>query len=238
MANVQHIIFDIICDRIWQPFFSEYLLKHDGARSALKDVYVRLAADGNQVQRDWKVSTLRMLDQLDGTSDSLHLVESLAAEVMDILRPLLDDRQVIRFQTDLRQLFTRSIELGKTAERDRSPIQISREPSLDDSNGWQEYCQGLSEVSGTDLPSPPMGSQHPLYVTPKIYRPATEETHEFLILAGSALFPHTGIFQQGLAEWQHIKNAYREAAKSFGKSRKASTSSAVIVSPTWPGAGG
>jgi hypothetical protein len=59
------------------------------------------------------------------------------------------------------------------------------------------------------------GLSIPLYVTPKIYRPATNETQEFLVLAGSALFPHTGIFQQGLAEWEHIKNAYREAAKKL-----------------------
>lgn len=69
-------------------------MKYDRARLALQDIYVRLAADGDQVQRKWKVSALRMLNQFDGTSDSLHLVESLTAEAIDILRPLLDDRQV------------------------------------------------------------------------------------------------------------------------------------------------
>ena len=76
-----------------------------------------------------------------------------------------------------------------------------------------------------------MGSHHPLYVTPKIYRLATNETQEFLVLTGSALSSHTGIFQQGLEEWEYIKNAYREAAKSFGKSRKTSIT-------MWLGAGG
>jgi hypothetical protein len=39
-------------------------------------------------------------------------------------------------------------------------------------------------------------------------------------LLGRRCFPHTGIFQQDLAEWHPRKNTYREAAKSFGKSRK------------------
>jgi hypothetical protein len=236
LAGVQHIIFDVICNQIWQPFFSEYLWKHNGTRSILEDLHVRLAADGHQVQRNWKVSTLKMLDQLDATADSLQLMEVLTEEVIETLRPLLDERLVTQFRTELRQLFTIAVQLGKTAERDRVPIQISREPSLSDTKGWREYSQGRYEASDSDLPSPPMESQVPLYVTPKIYRPATETTPELLIRAGSALFPHTGIFQENLAEWQQMKNAVREATKSISKSRKLSTSS-TVVTPTWAGHG-
>jgi hypothetical protein len=236
LASVQHIIFDVICNKIWQPFFSEYLWKHNGTRSVLDALYGRLAADGDQVQRYWKVSTLKTLDQLDATSDSLQLMEVLAEEVIETVRPLLDERQVTQFQTELRQLFTKAVQLGKKAERDRLPIQISREPSSSDAKGWQEYSQDLYEASDSDRPSPPMESQAPLYVIPRVYRPATETTPELLIHAGSALFPHTGIFQEGLAEWQQMKNAVREATKSISKSRKLSTSSTVVM-PAWSARG-
>jgi hypothetical protein len=236
LASVQHIIFDVICNQIWQPFFSEYLWKHNGTRSIFQDLYLRLAADGDQVQRNWKVSTLKKLDQLDATSDSSQLMEVLTEEVIETVRPLLDERQATQFRTELRQLFTKAVQLGKTAERDRLPIQISREPSLSDEKGWREYSQDLYEASDSDLRPPPMESQLPLYVTPRVYRPLTETTPELLIHAGSALFPHTGIFQESLEEWQQMKNAVREATKSISKSRKLSTSS-TVVTPTWPGRG-
>jgi hypothetical protein len=236
LASVQHIIFDVICNQIWQPFFSEYLWKHNGTRSILENLYVRLAADGDQVQRNWKVSTLRMLDQLDATSDSLQLMEVLTEEVIEIVRPLLDERQATQFRTELQQLFTKAVQLGKMAERDRLPIRVSREPSSSDTEGWREHSQGLYEASDSDLPSPPMEPQVPLYVIPRVYRPATETTPELLIHAGSALFPHTGVFQESLAEWQQMKNAIREATKSISKSRKLSTSS-TVVTPIWPGRG-
>jgi hypothetical protein len=59
LANVEHIIFDVICDNLWQPFLSEYLWECLGARRVVVDIYSRLAADGNQVQRNWKVSISR-----------------------------------------------------------------------------------------------------------------------------------------------------------------------------------
>ena len=93
VASVQHIIFEVICNQIWQPFFSEYLWKHNGTRAFLEDLHVRLADDGGQVQRNWKVSTLKMLGQLDATSDSLHLMDFLTEEVIGTVHPLLDDRQ-------------------------------------------------------------------------------------------------------------------------------------------------
>jgi hypothetical protein len=236
VASIQHIIFEVICSQIWQPFFSEYLWNHNGTRSILERLHGRLAADGDQVQRNWKVSTLKMLGQLDTTSDTLHLMEFLTDEVIGIVRPLLDEPEPIQFRTELQQLFTKAIQLGKMAERDRLPVRFSREPSSSDTKGWLDYSQGRYEANDFDLPSSPMEPQVPMYVTPKIYRPATDTTPELLVHAGSALFPHTGIFQENLAEWQQIKNAVREASKCVSKSRKLSTSS-TLVSPMGVGRG-
>lgn len=230
LASVQHTIFDAICNKIWQPFFSEYLWKHNGTRSVFEDLHVRLAGD-DQVQRYWRVSTLKMLGQLDATSDSSQLMDTLTQEVTEIVRPLLDEPRIDQFRTDLRELFTRAAQLGKMAERDRLPVRFSREPSLSDAEGWREHSQGLNDAGEPDPPSSLMESQVPLCVIPRIYRPATETTPELLIHAGTALFPHTGILEECMAEWQQMKNAIREATKSI-KSRKLSTSS-TIVAPTW-----
>src|SRR5690349_5211792 len=69
VANAQHIIFNVICSTFWQPFFSKYLWKHDGdrdrdrVRSVLAKIYSDLATHGEDVQQNWKVATLKVLDQ-------------------------------------------------------------------------------------------------------------------------------------------------------------------------------
>ena len=236
-ANVEHVIFDAICDDLWQPFLSEHLLEMPKARSVIADIYSRLAAEGDQVQRNWKVSTLRILGQLDVALDSSPRLDFIAGGVIDTLRPLLDDRQVSQCQADLRQLFIKAIELGKTAERDRTPVQISRSPSLTDSNGWLEFSKGVYEASDTISPPTPVEPPCALYVTPKVYRPATAGVQEQVICSGSALFPNTGIFEQGRTEWDRLRKVYRDVAISMARERKASTGSMVLVSPTWLGNG-
>jgi hypothetical protein len=41
VACVKHIIFDAICDQLWQPFLSEYLLDKSKAmaRTVMTDIY-------------------------------------------------------------------------------------------------------------------------------------------------------------------------------------------------------
>jgi hypothetical protein len=109
LANVQHVIFDVICDDLWQPFLSEHLLGNPKAHSVIKHIYSRLAAEGDQVQRNWKVSTLRSLNQLDVASDFSSCLDLFVGGVIDTLRPLLDDRQVSKCQGDLRQQFIEAI---------------------------------------------------------------------------------------------------------------------------------
>jgi hypothetical protein len=233
LASVEHIIFDAICDDLWQPFLSEYLLEIPKTRSVIADIYSHLAAEGDQVQRNWKVSTLRILDQLDVAPDSSPRLDFIVGGVIETLRPLLDDRQATQCHAELRQLFVKAIKLGKTAERDRTPVQISRSPSLSDSNGWLESFKGVYDASDTASPSTLVEPPCALYVTPKVYRPATAEVQELVLCAGSALFPNTGIFQQGWAEWERFRKAYRDVALSIARERRASISSMVPVSPTW-----
>jgi hypothetical protein len=239
VACVKHIIFDAICDRLWQPFYSEYLLdklKATGG-TVMTEIYTGLEIEGDQVQRHWKCSTLKVLDRLDDSSDPPFVLNLVVGEVIDTLRPLLDDRQIAQCQEELRQLFIKAVEFGKTAERDRTPIQTSRDPSLEDPVGWIECFEGKIEddvtaVSPMVLVEPPAA----LYVTPKIYRPKTAEQEEQVLCAGSVLFPNTGILQEGWAEWESFKKESRELASKYGRERKMSMDStlmSVMSSPTW-----
>lgn len=86
------------------------------------------------------------------------------------------------------------MEFGKTGERDRTPLQISQNPSRKDPIGWIECFESKTE-DNRDVVSPMTSAEPPsaLYVTPKIYRPEAAEQEEQLLCAGSALFPNTGI---------------------------------------------
>lgn len=266
LASVQHVIFNIICGRLWHPFFSKHLWKHKGDRSALQEIYSRLEACGNNVQQNWKVSTLKSLDQLDDGLDTGEQVDELIAEwVVAHLQPLLDDSRAGQFKDELKVVFTDAIELGKTVERDQSPVHIETAPSLNDPDGWKEYLSDEYEMSdATDLSatSPTMDSPpEPLFVSPKIFRWKTRAAATALaktsapaaatgattptttagrpeielIQQGLALFPSTGIFQEGALEWQRISTAGREAAKNInGKARRPSMSTSMTGSGTMP----
>jgi hypothetical protein len=268
LANAQHVIFDVICGSLWQPFFSKHQWKCKQDRSTLTEIYSHLVACGEDVQQNWKVSTLKSLDQLDDAVDVREQIDDLIAEkVITCLQPLLDDSQTDQFKDELSVIFIDAIELGKMAERDQSLVYIDKIPSASDRDGWKEYLSDeyeTSDASDLSATSPTIDLPlEPLFVSPKIYRwaataiattsatatattAATTTTTASrpeveIIQQGLALFPSTGIFQDGASDWQRISNAGREVARNInGKARRqsmsASMTSSVIMpnSPTQP----
>ena len=175
LANAQHVIFNVICGSLWQPFFSKYLWKTKQDRSTLTKIYLHLAGRGEDVQQNWKVSTLKMLDQLDDGVDVGEQVDDLIEEkVIACLQSLLDDSQADQFKDDLKVVFLDAIELGKIAERDQSPTYVDRIPSVSDRDGWKEYLSEdyeVSDVSDLSATSPTTDSPpESLFVSPKIFR--------------------------------------------------------------------
>ena len=232
VANVQHIIFDIICDNLWKPFFSVREWDCRGGRQIFEDIYSSLTAEGDRVQRYWKVSTLKAIAQLDAKVNHSPLVDILVDKAIDMLRPLLDTRHIPQCKDELRKLFAKCIEVGKNAEQDRNPVQICRTPSSTDVEGWKEFFNGLyQDNTDPNQPTTPVESQIPRYVTPKVYRPATGS----VICPGSALFPNTGIFRQGMVELMEIRQKTRDLGSSIAKLRKASVGSAAFAPPNWNG---
>jgi hypothetical protein len=247
LASVQHTIFSTISGSVWQPFFSLHLWKHKEDKSSLPEIYSSLAAHGEDVQHNWKVSTLKILTQLDDKVDVGKFVDKLIdSKIIATLQPLLDDIQLEPLTDDLKAVFIDAIELGRTAERDQSLVCYDTSPSMSDRVGWKEYLSEEYEMMGdaADLSTTLSTSDflpEPLFVSPKIFRkvkragltgtattpvttaPECREEVE-VILPGVALFPDTGIFQEGATDWQRIRGAGREAAMNTnGKVRRSST---------------
>ncbi|KIW63992.1 hypothetical protein PV04_08952 [Phialophora macrospora] len=260
LAISQHIIFDAIHNSVWQPFFSQYLWKHTKDRATtptvLREIYSRLGADGADFQHNWKVSTLKILGQLDEKTDvGRLLVDMIEAKVVSPLKPLLDDAQVDSFRNDLKELFTDAIALGREAERDQSMVYVETVPSMmKDPEGWKEYLGSSEEYDTSDATDPSAVSPaseispEPLFVSPKIFRgvedfgaeaTATGGSKVELIQMGVALYPDTGIFLEGALEWQRIRGASKEAAKNNGspwlrRSSTSTTATGLGISPRSP----
>jgi hypothetical protein len=261
LATVRHLIFNVICESLWNPFFSTYLWQHNRERSTLIEIYSRLAAYGENVQQNWKVSTLKVLDKLDEEVNVREMIDDLITEnITGFLSPLLNDSQEDQFRSELAAVFNNAIRLGKMAERDPLPVYIDRAPSMSDKTGWleclseeDEATDGEDDLTQTQTSST-MGSsfrQDPLFVRPKISRreaptraaaatPTTATEAAVVIQPGLALFPITGIFQRGASEWHRISNAPREAARNINervagrRSSMSVTNSAILPGPRSP----
>ncbi|KAK5194501.1 hypothetical protein LTR92_005743 [Exophiala xenobiotica] len=256
LANVQHVIVKAIFGSVWKPFFSVHLRKQKRDNSAFPEIHQCLSTHGDEVQRHWKISTLKALDQLDAAEDVGDCTEEMIDQkIVAPLEPLLDNNKVDRFVTDLRTIFRAATELGKMARNDQSPVYLDTSPFVSDRDGWKEYWTEPDEITDTINQSPTSPTTHvrlePLFVSPKIYRhrgmtgqtatattniaAGVGEAEVEIIRPGSALFPATGIFQLGALDWQKIRDAGKEAAKNInGLTRRQSRSISVTGSGTVP----
>ncbi|KIX97760.1 uncharacterized protein Z520_06538 [Fonsecaea multimorphosa CBS 102226] len=246
LAHVQNIIFNVIGETVWPLFFSRYLLKNRKDRSLINDIYSQLATDGEEIQNDWKISTLKVLDRLDnGVDVGEKIRDAIDVRVVQVLEPLLGEKNKADFGTELKKVFTVAMELSQEWRRDRSPVYFDMSPSADSGKGWKEFSVGFDVE---DAPNPSLiacreGAFDPLCVSPRLYRKRETETatggsdpvEDELVHPGVALFPSTGIFQKGWIEWQGLRDAEREMRKAYtGKARRASiasTNTGMGVSP-------
>jgi hypothetical protein len=253
---VQHIIFRAIFGSVWKPFFSVYLRKQKRDTSTLPEIHQCLSTHGHEVQRHWKISTLKALDQLDAAEDVGDCTEEVIDQkIVAPLQPLLDNNKVDRFVTDLRTIFRAATELGKMARNDQSPVYLDTSPFVSDRDGWKEYWTEPDDITDTINQSPTSATTHvrlePLFVSPRIYRhrvmtgqvatattniaAGVGEAEVEIIRPGSALFPDTGIFQLGALDWQKIRDAGKEVARNInGPARRPSRSISVTGSGTVP----
>ncbi|KAK5455259.1 hypothetical protein LTS15_005979 [Exophiala xenobiotica] len=256
LANVQHIIFRAIFGSVWKPFFSAYLRKQKRDTSTLPEIHQCLSTHGHEVQRHWKISTLKALDQLDAAEDVGDCTEEVIDQkIVAPLQPLLDNNKVDRFVTDLKRIFRAATDLGKMARNDQLPVYLDTSPFVSDRDGWKEYWAEPDEITDTINQSPTSPTTHvrlePLFVSPKIYRyrgmtaqtatattniaAGVGEAEVEIIRPGSALFPDTGIFQLGALDWQKIRDAGKEAARNInGPARRQSRSVSMTGSGTVP----
>ncbi|RVX74921.1 hypothetical protein B0A52_01198 [Exophiala mesophila] len=160
LAYVQHIIFGVLCGSMWQPMFSPYLWVHKKDKmSVLQEIYSGLAAEGEDVQHNWKVSTLKILDQRDEEVDVGMLMDELIDQVVSATEPLLDRDQLDPFRDDLKVVFADGMELARTAQQDRFPVCVETTPSVNDRTGWKEYSNEEFDVVD-ELPRSPTSDVH------------------------------------------------------------------------------
>ncbi|KIW83031.1 hypothetical protein Z517_02274 [Fonsecaea pedrosoi CBS 271.37] len=234
LANVQNLIFDAIRETVWQPFFSRYLWKTKKDTHAIDEIYWNLAAEGEEIQHDWKVSTLRVLDRLDnGVDVEEKITAAIDQQVVQILEPLLSESNKADFRSELKKVFIKAAELGQESRRDRCPVYIDSSPSANSSSGWKEFSEGFDVE---DAPDPTLAScrdniYSALCVSPRVYRkrettatPGAGQEEDELVHAGVALFPGTGIFQKGKMEWDEFVLRERERW-NVGRTRRASVAS-------------
>ncbi|OAP54923.1 hypothetical protein AYL99_10623 [Fonsecaea erecta] len=241
LGIVQNIIFNAIRETVWPPFFSRSLWKNKKDRSLIYDIYLRLASDGEEIQNDWKVSTLKVLDRMDNgvdVGDKIGLAIEL--HVVQILEPLLGERKT-DFGNELKNIFARAMELSQEARRDRSPVCFDINPSADSGKGWKEFSEGF-DIEEAPNPPPVVFREkpfEPVCVVPRLYRKrdptaSPDAAENELVYPGVALFPSTGIFKQGMMEWEGLVQAEREIRKAYnGKARRAS----AVSFPTGMGMG-
>ncbi|KEF53399.1 uncharacterized protein A1O9_10374 [Exophiala aquamarina CBS 119918] len=242
-AAAEHIIIKFICDTLWRPFFSEYLVSSEVNDSVLPKMYAGMAEAGKDFQHRWKVATLKTLDNLDKTNmpNGQHKIGKIVdQQIIGPLRYLLDDSQALL--SDLNQIFCQAIELGKAAERDQMNIILDVTPylSAQNSGGWIEWLgeDYESDYGSDESPSSPTSTftaaslvvrTEPLLISPKILRQAETNGPMELVLPGRAIFPERGIFQDGALQWQTIHHASSQAARAKnGSNRRQSTATAGL----------
>ncbi|OCT49040.1 hypothetical protein CLCR_04651 [Cladophialophora carrionii] len=242
-AAAEHIVISFICDTIWRPFFSEYLVSSHVHDSVLPTMHSGMAEAGRDFQHRWKVATLKTLDKLDNmnkTNGQDEIWKLVDQQIMGPLRYLLGDPQA--FLSDLTQIVSQAIELGKAAERDQMKLIFDQAPSVSEQNSgwWIDWLDESYEPDyGTDQsPSSPTSTittaslivrTEPLLTSPKILRQVETSEEIELILPGRAIFPERGIFQEGALQWQKIRNASSEVARARnGIGRRQSTSTAGL----------
>ncbi|KAJ9607041.1 hypothetical protein H2200_008113 [Cladophialophora chaetospira] len=238
-AIAEHIIIEFMCDKIWRPFFSEYLVSSHVSNSLLPTIHSGMAEAGRDFQHRWKVATLMTLDKLDETHKAKgeHEIGKLVDhQIMEPLRHLLDNPPV--FVSAISQIFSKATELGKATERDRMNIIVDNTPytSQQNSGEWIDWLGGSYEPDywSDESPSSPASTvttlsmvvrTDPLSISPKILHQAETDGNIELILPGRAIFPERGIFQEGFLQWQKIRNASSEVARARnGMDRRQSTS--------------
>ena len=229
-AAAEHIIVIFMCDRLWRPFFSEYLVSSHVHDSVLPAICSGMAEAGRDFQHRWKVATLKMLDKLDNTNKTKgqHEIWKLVdQQIMAPLRYLLNDPQA--FLSDLNHIVSQAVELGKAAERDQMKIIFNQAPYVSEqsSGGWIDCLEESYEPDyGTEeSPSSPTSTTttttaslivrtEPLLTSPKILRQVGTNEEFELILPGRAIFPERGIFQEAALQWQKIRNASSDVARA------------------------
>jgi len=204
-----------ICDEIWQPFFSKGLLNHPEAMKFLVDISTSLAKVKSYREAIWRETTLQEVESYGDSTTSEDFLKSVVQNIMDKVRPLLDQMKIPSIKNELRKLCIEAMEFWANAQKDGSRIKAIMTPSQD-KVGWEEALSSVFPGHSTKLilsTSSSAENYKALVLFPEIVRtcqpdsqgnPTIESSNETpqprVLHNGWALFPETDIFHAGAEE--------------------------------------
>jgi hypothetical protein len=233
-ANVQNVIIQLICDRLWKPLFCESLWKHQNAQSYLDSISLAVDSTGLRRESLWRQTTLESTG--NGFSKSVmreEIIKNLTDDVLEQLQALIEPSQSDELSKELRNLFDLAIELWCNAQKDGSRIRTMTEPNKSNLNCWME---ALPEFPAHDAAQPSSSHSEGENYSALLLFPAVTRTsllnspletngnlleeQNRVLLKGRALFPDTTIFSQGAQE----KMEMEQAIKLMSRTRHSSVS--------------
>ena len=212
VRDVRHVISICLCGCIWQPFFPQNSLPNrQGVGQFLEGVSESLAARGGRSESAWRVLTLRGIDALGGSIIESSPVESTVQRVLETLRPLTMPSESAGFEEDLVGIVKMSVTLWEAARKDEAKFVVVKQPDPSDQEKWQaqDMC-GLEEASMPPDENIDTTGIEPLCLFPNILQ-ITPRGEPVVLHQGSALFPTSQVWIQGILEKKEHKEALVKA---------------------------
>ncbi|KAI9802280.1 MAG: hypothetical protein M1833_001786 [Piccolia ochrophora] len=207
LVNVEHLISIHICNRIWQPFFSDGLEGSPATKPLLEMISQRLSTRNEGSASAWRALTLRGLNPTSVFADS-RINESLVQDMKNILQLLLEPSVWPSVENALTELIDAAIKLWGLAQQDGARIEIHASAHVRHKEGWDR----LNDVAPSNIHDFENQSDTPdvesLCLFPKIHRfdGFNETAGNNDLHSGKALFADNNIFTQGKTECKYLQD--------------------------------
>jgi hypothetical protein len=254
-ANVQNVIIQLICEKLWKPLFCESLWGNHDAQSYLDEISSVLDSKGLQRESLWRHTTLEFTEKGFGRPMMREeILENLTKDVLAKFQPLVEPSQSDELNKELRNLFDIAIDFWCNAQKDGSRITTVMKPDKTNADRWTD---ALPEFPASDAAQQSSSSHSDkkdysaLLLFPTVIRislpnsPLETDGHllpkqDCVLLKGSALFPDTTIFSQGAQEKEEIEQEIKNMAEEIKQrardwrasgSKRSSVASSAAQSP-------
>lgn len=226
-----HLVVQVICDEIWQPFLATSLWNRTDIRSFLVEVSSILLQTSSESESRWRNTTVAAVTRTAPAVEAF--MGHLDAKIMPKVQLLLTD--IALFQQELKKILIDAILFWEEVQKDGSRISVLTVPLAP---SWDEalpFIMPEEDLRGTLPPPPPSKSMRfdPLLIFPEIVRHSfarptdirndnmikVEAQQDRVLCRGLALFPETCLFDMGREEQVAIAEATKQVTLQIGRKR-------------------